>query len=86
MSTQSIITYRNPLEAAIWESFSQPSIVTAIVLGMVAFFSLLFLGDWVLRKKCTLRIGKKWNRLQNINLALAAICGVLVMLYIAGYA
>lgn len=74
--TQSIIVYRNPMEAAFWEGASNASFFP-IVVGVVAFFIVFLLIQYLIVDRFY-----RWNRNSlptNLNLFVSAVVGALVV-------
>jgi multisubunit Na+/H+ antiporter MnhE subunit len=76
MMTQSIIVYRNPVEAAFWESASSGQIFPVIV-GVIVFFAVfLVLNAYVVERFVTFR---KRAPATYVALFIGALAGVLVV-------
>lgn len=72
MTTQSIIVYRNPLEAALWEGQFAEYLVPvggACLVALVAFLIANRLGEAVVRK-----LGGNFWRWQNRIATFSAVC------------
>lgn len=69
---QSIIVYRNPLEAAMWEGIMSGSFFP-VILGVVVFFCAFLAMNQLLNKGRT--YGKFVGRNANIALAVGAVAG-----------
>ena len=87
MVTQSIIVYRNPLEAALWESLSESTVVGSVAISAGAFIVSLIALTWafdvVMKHWPILRrsdFRKYWT---NISLVLAAVFAVFIYRVIA---
>lgn len=74
---QSIIVYRNPLEAMLWEGLMNGSFFPLIV-GIVVFFFVLLLSNKILNKVRT-----TGNRARNtdISFLIGAVAGIASVIY-----
>lgn len=80
MSTQSIIVYRNPLEAAMWESVmnSDSPIILIVILALVISVVLFIVYEWVCRRSFRIkRVLDDWNN--------AVIIAILAISFTASY-
>lgn len=75
---QSVIVYRNPLEAMMWEGLMNGSFFPVIV-GVVVFFCVFLLFNKILNKGRT--IGKTVARNTNISLLVGAAAGIASIIY-----
>lgn len=75
---QSVIVYRNPLEAMMWEGLMNGSFFPIIV-GVVVFFCVFLLLNKILNKGRV--IGKTVARNTNISLFIGAVAGVASIIY-----
>ena len=66
MATQSIIVYRNPLEAAMWEGLMnrEVPIILICVLALIISVGLFMLYDWLSKRSHRVRLAlDKFNNL-----------------------
>lgn len=75
---QSVIVYRNPLEAMMWEGLMNGSFFPVIV-GVVVFFCVFLLFNKILNKGRI--IGKTVARNTNISLQVGAAAGIASIIY-----
>jgi hypothetical protein len=78
---QSIIVYRNPLEAAFWESNALVPIMAGVLVFFVLFLSLMKLLDFGCRNYRISRFNPTYKRLTNAALAVATIAGLGTMFW-----
>ena len=77
---QSIIVYRNPLEAAMWETIMSGSFFPVIV-GVVVFFAVFLAANTFIVERYA-----RWDKRKvatNFNLAASALIGIFVIWYMA---
>jgi hypothetical protein len=75
MTTQSIIVYRNPLEQAMWEGLMTSVNVIPVLVGIVAFFTLVVFTDTYIVKRYF-----KWRSsyASNVCLAISAVIAIVI--------
>ncbi len=77
MTTQSIIVYRNPAEAAFWEMAMQGTFVPVIIGAVVFFAVLLFTNHFFVEKS-------KWHQRvarSNFSIVISTLAGVFAAWY-----
>lgn len=75
---QSVIVYRNPLEAMMWEGLMNGSFFPIIV-GVVVFFCVFLLFNKILNKGRS--IGKTAARNTYISVLIGAVAGIASVIY-----
>lgn len=65
MTTQSIIVYRNPLEAAIWESLSASTYVFPVFMAVLTYIVVIIVTHGVV-EKLVRKIVSNWQLRQKI--------------------
>ena len=75
---QSVIVYRNPLEAMMWESLMTSNVLWPIICGIVVFFALFLASNYLLEKSFKWRYA---NRYVMVDLIICATVGVAVVAY-----
>ena len=80
--TQSIIVYRNPAEAALWESGIIIPLGGALVAGLVGFLLLNYCTDELARRFCRGNFYKIRDLLTRINLVLGVVIGIVTFNYL----
>lgn len=86
-TTQSIIVYRNPLEAALWEGGYVPVILFGIVVFFAVFFTVLTIGKAIWRRDKAKPWGNHGRRdvaITNCALIAGAMAGIGTMLLMVG--
>lgn len=78
---ESIIVYRNPLEAMMWEKLMDGSFFPIIV-GVVVFFMLFIFNNFLIDRFIG-RWGKKAKIATNINLVISAIIAIILTFYMS---
>ena len=91
---QSIIVYRNPLEAAMWEGIMSSGALWPVMVGVAVFFAVFLIADRFIIKSWfnSWRLGRllkipyaKWDTVckvaTNVSLAVSALAGVFVVWY-----
>ena len=90
---QSIIVYRNPLEAAMWEGIMSSGALWPVMVGVAVFFAVFLIADRLIVRRWFgahhYRVRNvpyyKWNAVckvaTNVNLAVSALAGVFVVWY-----
>lgn len=77
---QSIIVYRNPLEAAMWETIMSGSFFPVIV-GVIVFFAVFIAANAYIVERYF-----AWNKRKaatKVNLAASALIGIFAIWYLA---
>ena len=80
--TQSIIVYRNPAEAALWESGIIVPLGGALIAGLVGFLLLNYCTEGLTRRFCRGNFYKMRDLLTRINLVLGAAIGIIAFNYL----
>lgn len=76
---QQIIVYRNPAEAAFWNTIMSADNIFPIFVGVVVFFAVLLITDSIVRKS---KIRAIYNlRNSYFPLIVSAICGIFTVWY-----
>lgn len=76
---QEIIVYRNPAEAAFWNTIMSADNIFPIFVGVVVFFAVLLITDSLVRKS---KIRAIYNlRNSYVSLIVGAICGIFTVWY-----
>ena len=71
---QSVIVYRNPVEAAIWESLMSSSATFPVLCGIASFFAVFITLASFLQRR-----GGIHSSSTNFSLAVAAVVGITVV-------
>lgn len=81
MTIQSIIVYRNPLEAAMWESGALGYVAFASVVFFIVFLILDLLFKLVKKNIVNRWLHKNSEIITNINLAISAFVALFTIWY-----
>lgn len=73
---QSVIVYRNPVEAAIWESLMSSSATFPVLCGIASFFAVFITLASFLQRRGGIHGSSKST---NFSLAVAAVVGITVV-------
>lgn len=76
---QEIIVYRNPAEAAFWNTIMSADNIFPIIAGVVVFFAVLLITDSLVRKSKIRAIYTLSN--SYVSLIVGAICGIFTAWY-----